>query len=114
MLAIVPPLPEAEPERAITVPSSIEDLRSVADAFLSTGWTLAAAVWAWTYDAGRGRPAKMLNSEHLSIAEFARLGIRGLSSRNTVAKYRAIWQSAIDAGLATAVEPGETVAQPDA
>src|SRR5690606_27385685 len=53
-------------------------------------------------------------TDQYNITEFAGLGIRGLSNKRTVMRYRAIWQSAIEARLATAVEPGETVTEPDA
>jgi hypothetical protein len=39
------------------ISTSIDGLRVTADAFNSNGWTLAAEVWAWTYDTGGGRPS---------------------------------------------------------
>lgn len=101
-------------EPTITVPPTVEDLRSVAAAFLSTGWTLAAAVWAWTESRPGKRSDLAQKCARFTIKELSEQGVRGLGSRNTVAKYRAVWQSAIDAGLAASVEPGDVVSLPDA
>jgi len=58
----------------------------------------AALVWAWTEETKGGRPSKTCPKVgRLSLSEFAALGIRGLTKRDTVAKYRAAWQWAIDA-----------------
>jgi len=107
-------LVKSDPARTLTVPGTIDDLRGVADAFLSTGWTLAAAVWAWTFDTGGGRPRKGESPHKYTLSGFADLRVRGLSNPRTVTRYRAIWQSAIDAGLATSVEPGDVIEEPDA
>ena len=98
----------------LTVPGTIDELHRAADAFLSTGWTLAAAVWAWTELQPGKRTDLAQKCARYSLKEFAALGLRGLRSRRTVAEKRAIWQSAIDAGLACAVNPGDVVEIPDA
>lgn len=101
-------------DQTITVPATVDELSATAEAFLSTGWTLAAAVWAWTY---LGKPGPKRSDEKSSdlytVNEFVRLGLKGLTTKDSVRKYRAIWQSAIDAAQATAVKPGETVVMPD-
>jgi len=76
---------------------------------------LAAAVWAWTYEGKAGRPSKSVEKStdsRYTITAFAGLGIRGLRSKDSVIKYRRIWQSAIDAGEATEVKPGDTITEP--
>lgn len=50
-------------------------------------WRTAAKVWAWTRNDGKGRP-KNGEKPAFSMTEFAALGLRGLSDRATVAKYR--------------------------
>lgn len=46
------------------------------------------------------------------MRQFAELGIRGISSQDTVRKYRSAWERAVDRGWARPVEPGEVVALP--
>lgn len=98
----------------ITVPATVDDLAATADLFLRTGWSLAAAVWAWTYEGTNqhGEPGKKLPGTY-SISEFASLGVRGIGSRPTVRRYRSIWQSAIDHGHASSVAPGDVIEIPD-
>lgn len=47
-----------------------------------------------------------------SVAEFAQLGYAGLTARDTVARYRAAWQTAIDTGHAAPVQPGDEAELP--
>ena len=48
----------------------------------------------------------------MSLDDFAGLGIRGLSSHNTVRKYRRAWRTAVDEGWAEPTKPGEVAALP--
>jgi hypothetical protein len=79
-------------------------------------WERAAIVFAFTTDDRNGcRPDLAGNSARfpLSPTEFARLGFAGLRDRETVARYRQAWQSAVDAGDAKEVSPGDAVELPD-
>lgn len=77
-------------------------------------WERAAIVWAFT-TAEEGRPSKLRSAEQFPcpIAEFVSLGFKGLGSRNSVARYRAAWQDALDSGHACSVAPGDEVELPD-
>jgi phage N-6-adenine-methyltransferase len=79
------------------------------------GWFTAAAAYAWTEPwAGGGRPPKGITSDaFLTISGFAALGIRGLSSINTVRKFRSAWARAVKRGWADPVKPGDRVRLPD-
>lgn len=79
----------------------------------ATGWELAAYVYAWTEDNGRGRPKNDEKSSFYSIDGFAALGIRGLKTKDSVRKYRKAWAAAIERGFASEVEPGDEIDLPD-
>lgn len=101
----------------VSVPDSLDDARTLLDrvgGLMGAGhWGTAAIVWAFTYDTGGGRPSKSdEKSPLLTIEDFAKLKIRGLSTRDSVRKYRNRWQEAIDEGAATAAEPGKRSALP--
>ena len=78
------------------------------------GWFTAAAVYAWT-EPGKPHFASGEKSpdDRLTIAAFAALGIRGLSSRDTVRKFRSAWARAVERGWADPVKPGDFVRLPD-
>lgn len=78
------------------------------------GWFTAAAVYAWT-EPGKPHFASGEKSpdDRLTIAAFAAFGIRGLSSRDTVRKFRSAWARAIERGWADPVKPGDPVRLPD-
>lgn len=101
----------------VPVPEDSDKLRERADKAAglhsATGWELAAYVFAWTEDTGRGG-APRTSVNFFTLGGFAELGIRGLTSRPSVTKYRRAWQAAIDAGLAVAVSPGDEAELPDA
>ena len=100
----------------VSVPKSVDDATTLLDdvgGLLSAGhWGSAAIVWAFTEE-GTGGPRTGSNVSQLSLHEFAELGIRGLSSRNTVTKYRSAWQHAIDGGWAKPAEPGMKCGLPE-
>jgi ParB family chromosome partitioning protein len=104
---------------AFRVPAKLDDdgLRRLgALAFVCEGsqWATAAAVYAWTYEAGRGRPPNNAEmSALLTLSEFAKLGLRGLTDRGTVTKYRDAWARAIRKGWAEDVQPGAAAQLPD-
>jgi hypothetical protein len=82
---------------------------------LSAGhWGTAAIVWAFTYDTGGGRPRKSVQKwTLLNISDFTSLGIRGLSSRTSIIKYRQAWEHAIDEGWVEPAEPGKRCVLPE-
>jgi hypothetical protein len=102
------------------IPASIQDLKneaaSQAALFSETGWGLAANVWAFTRE---GKPGPKTSSDQKStdlrqtVTGFAALKIRGLASKTTVIRYRAVWKAAIEAGIATDVFPGDVIDLPD-
>lgn len=47
------------------------------------------------------------------MAEFVALGIEGMKSQTSVAKYRKAWAKAIADGVATDVKPGDLIDLPD-
>jgi hypothetical protein len=74
-------------------------------------WERAAIVWAFTTndDVG-GRPRKGHETSTrfpVSISQFARLGLAGLTKPETIRRYRNAWQDAIDRGKAQPVRPGD-------
>jgi hypothetical protein len=101
---------------SITVPVSIEaatERLTALDALLTVrGWERAAIVWAFTYDAPRGRPRSNVENSTFTVAGFAAKKIRGLAARDTVIFYRSEWKAAMERGEAADVKPGEKVALP--
>ena len=106
----------------VSIPATLDETVGLLDAvggILSAGyWGTAAIVYAYTEPEGHGgdRRSADFNGEKalLNLAEFADLGIRGLTTRNSVRKYRNAWQKAVDEGWAEPAQPGERVALPDA
>jgi hypothetical protein len=72
------------------------------------GWERAAIVAAHTHQDG----TRNTDSDRLSVAEFAALGIHGLTSSASVARHRRNWWEAVAAGNAESVSPGQTVTLP--
>lgn len=100
----------------VTVPMSIDDtvavLNDVGQILAAGHWATSATIYAWTYDAGQGRPPKNLQEWRFTLEAFAELGIRGLTNWKTVRKYRETWEAAMDdLGVEPAV-PGMRVALP--
>lgn len=101
----------------VAIPATIEDavgaLNGIDALLTAKGWERAAIVYAFTEpDPGAkraqtsdGNPSKVL----LSISDFAKLGIAGLATRETVAHYRKCW---IDGGGDPFTYPGATVELP--
>lgn len=84
----------------LRIPDSIPVLTGVLDslggAIAKGGWWTAAAVYAWTEP---GEPhfasGEKSSDGRLTLSAFAELEIRGLSSRDSVRKYRGAWEAAI-------------------
>ena len=101
----------------VSVPDTLDDARTLLDrvgGLMGAGhWGTAAIVWAYTREGGQGEYQQNRKSEVLTTEEFAKLRIRGLTSANSVRKYRIRWQEAIDEGHASPAEPGDKAALPD-
>lgn len=100
--------------KQVVIPTTIEQavgaLNGIDALLTAKGWERAAIVFAFTEERPAGnQPAQMANSRHLSISDFAALGIAGLTTRDTVRLYREAW---IDGGGATNIGPGDTVNLP--
>lgn len=92
-----------------TVPDSIEGVRGLMTA---RGWQKAGVVYAYTKPGdGQGARTSSGKPEEVtfpcSMAEFARLGITGLSNKDTVAFYREQWADAMKKRWVKATHIGE-------
>src|SRR3954454_17861002 len=77
-------------------------------------WERAAIVYAFTTNVRRRTDLHPEVGFPVTMGRFAQLGFTGLTSKDTVARYRAAWQLAIDEGCASPTLPGQThVALPD-
>ncbi len=97
----------------IHIPSSFDEAKErlvALDGFATaTGWERAAIVYAYTEN-------NLLPSsgKKISFHQFAALGIVGLKSDTTVARFHAAWATAIEQHGAPEVEPGGMVELPTA
>jgi hypothetical protein len=101
---------------SITIPKTIESAKTalgeVGALLTAKSWERAAIVYAFT---GPGQPGPQGNrpaTPRISFADFARLGIVGLTDNNTVSDYHEAWDKAIKAGAASEVKPGDTISLP--
>jgi phage N-6-adenine-methyltransferase len=101
----------------VSVPDTLDEAQSIlgaASGLVDAGhWGTAAIVWAFTRDGGQGEYQQNVKSDTLTIPEFAAMKIRGLTSHNSVRKYRNRWQEAIDEGIAEPAEPGKKAVLPE-
>jgi len=93
-------------QKIAEIPDTIEaveaSLSLLADGLNAGGWATAAVVYAWTYEGVNQYEVPDEKSPGTkSISDFAALGIRGLSTRDSVRKYRRKWEQAIERGWAT-------------
>ena len=75
-------------------------------------WERAAIVYAFTEEGTPGRHHSANNSR-LNFTQFSKLGIVGLKSKDTVSKFHANWQAAVDAGEALPVGHADPFVEPD-
>lgn len=94
------------PENMAEAQDRLTTLEGIATA---TGWERAAIVYAFTRD-----DLVVKGDQKISFREFAKLGIAGLSSHNTVARYHDAWKLAVEQHDAPEVEPGGQVELPTA
>lgn len=100
----------SDPGRADALAGELGELAT------ATEWKRAAIVYArvQVYD-NQGRPsAEKVNSDLLSPAEYAAVGIHGLRSKTTVRAYWRAWDKAVTERLALEVSLGDAVELPDA
>lgn len=107
------------PPTTVEIPANVHEAGGALEVTVrqmdGAAWATAAMVWAFTDE----QPGKRTDKEQkpddskLSLAEFSRLGIRGLKSTHTVRKYRKTWQYAIEHDWATPALPGETIELPN-
>jgi hypothetical protein len=71
-------------------------------------WERAAIVYAFTTNVRKRTDLHPEVGFPVSMGRFAKLGFSGLTSKDTVARYRAAWQMAIDEGQAEKTVPGQT------
>jgi hypothetical protein len=94
--------------KTVAIPATIEDavgaLNGIDALLTAKGWERAAIVYAFTYD---GRDSVEVKNR-LSVGEFLKLKIAGLSSSRTVALYRSAWAEHGDPNI----KPGDTVTLP--
>lgn len=99
-----------------TIPNNVDDLVDAGNNsqrhIEAHSWRTAALVYAWTEPEQGKRTDLAQKGAKLSLSEFADLNIRGLSKRDTVAKYRKAMQKAIDSGWCKEPEPGKSVLLP--
>ncbi len=102
--------------KTIRIPESIEKatgrLAALDGIATATGWERAAIIYTFTYE-GTNRWDSGREVDRYTISAFAKLGITGLKSKDTVIHYRHCWEDAMPAGEATDIQPGERVALPD-
>lgn len=109
---------ERNPVTTLHIPATIDEatssLASLDALITAKQWSRAAIVWAFTEEGKPGpKPRDRTTSREISIVEFARLGIKGLTTQDTVRAYRQSWRWAIDNADASDVQPGENVTLPD-
>lgn len=101
----------------ITIPTEREfqdRLVGLEQLLTATRWERAAIVYAFTEPSTGGgdqyhRPENQPVSFPCSMSEFARLGIKGLAHKDTVAEYRRIYSFAVKSGAQPIAVPGKTV-----
>lgn len=117
MSALIPrPLAPVADSLSITVPETqdalVASMDALGGAINAGGWATAAVVYAWTEPTDGGRP-KSGEKSSLTLSDFAALNIRGLTTRDSVRKYRSAWERAMERGWAGDARRGEPVALPD-
>jgi hypothetical protein len=102
----------------VQIPASLDEaisnLNGLEALLTAKQWERAAIVYAFTRDvSSSGQRNDLTDTDKLSDAEFAALGIAGLQGRTNVGEYRRAWRAAIEAGQAKPVQPGDRVELPD-
>ena len=74
-----------------TVDEAIQSLDGIGRLITAKGWERAALIYCLTTNEGKGRPAINGRNVPFTQAEFAALGITGLTGRTAVRLYRQRW-----------------------
>lgn len=100
----------------VRIPSTIEEaltsLDGIGQLLTAKGWERAAIVYALTSNQGAGRPSKEMvesSTNTLPIKVFAKKGITGLTTYDTIAALRKAWE---EAGGDTDISLGDEVTLP--
>ncbi|MBE7193389.1 MAG: hypothetical protein INR66_13015 [Gordonia polyisoprenivorans] len=99
----------------VIVPATLDDavnsLAGIGKLLTAKRWERAAIVYAFTHDGTNQHD--QVHDYSCSIREFARLGIAGLTTQDSVRRYRKAWAGAIAAEWVREATPGGVVALPD-
>lgn len=97
-----------------TVEALKEGLGSLERLLTAKQWERAAIVYAWTEPSKPGPKTGGKPPRTMGLAEFARLGIKGLKDKGQVREYRAAWESAHADGQASLdIKPGDDIDLPN-
>jgi hypothetical protein len=103
-------------QKKIVIPATLEEAKAslggIGMLLQAKEWERAAFVYAFTELGAPGPKGDRPDTGAISIREFARLGIVGLTKQDTVAEYRKAWESAMLDG-APDVKPGDTIVIPN-
>ena len=98
------------------IPASIDratsSLTTLDGLVTASEWQRAAIVFAFVTPQ-QGSRTSASSRKGLSVGDFIALGVRGLTTYDSVRRYRSAWQAAIDAGQVRAVAPGDDVVLPE-
>lgn len=97
----------------VSIPVSVEDailsLTGIESLMTAKDWERAAIVYAFTANQQGSQSGSRKVVNRLGVKEFADLGIAGLTTQDTVRKYRTIWAEYGTPGI----QPGDEVALPN-
>ena len=105
-----------EPQIVVEVPDSldvvVDSLGKLGEGINAGGWATAAVVYAWTEEGINQYKVPDEKSPSITLSDFADLRIRGLTTRDSVRKYRGRWDFAVGQGWAEPAEIGLPVKLP--
>lgn len=97
----------------VSIPETIEAatgaLEGIEALLRAKGWERAAIVYAFTANQQGSQTDQRKVADRLGINEFARLGISGLTTKDSVQLYRSLWAEHGDPDIG----PGDTVILPE-
>jgi hypothetical protein len=97
----------------VAIPATIEEavgaLTGIDALLTAKGWERAAIVYAFTANQQGSQTDQRKVADRLGVNEFARLGIAGLTTKDTVAYYRSCW---LEGGGDPNIGAGDTVTLP--
>ncbi len=93
-----------------TIEEAVDQLAGIGSLLRAKEWERAAIVYAFTEEGTNQHD--LLHEYSCSIREFAAKGIKGLSTEESVRKYRKNWVWAIKNAGATTITPGDSITLP--